>query len=73
MTRSFATGEALDCSGHTAQDAAALIVAGVDPASTQPRERPVLCVSCGRPTMHQQARCDEHYRAPHAARRAVTS
>lgn len=58
---------------HTRLDYEALIAAGVDPDSTQPRERPVTCTHCWQRTWNQAARCDEHYIAPNAARWAVTS
>ena len=58
---------------HTPLDLEALIAAGVNPSSTQPRERPVTCQMCGRTTWNQAAHCDQHYVAPMAARRAVMS
>lgn len=56
---------------HTRLDHDALIAAGVDPASTQPRERAVTCQVCGTPTANQAAHCDTHWVAPFAARRAA--
>jgi len=55
---------------HTPLDHAALIAAGVDPDSTQPREKAVTCQTCGRLTFNQAAHCDDraHYVVPHAAR-----
>ena len=58
---------------HTPLDLEALVAAGVDPDSTQPRERPTTCQQCGRVTWNQAAHCDQHYVAPMAARRAVMS
>ena len=58
---------------HTRLDHEALIAAGVDPSSTQPRERAVTCRRCGRLTWNQAAHCDAHYVAPFAALRAVMS
>ena len=58
---------------HTPLDLEALRSAGVDPDSTQPRERAVSCRQCGRVTWNQAAHCDQHYVAPMAARRAVAS
>ena len=58
---------------HTRLDHEALIAAGVNPSSTQPRERAVTCQVCGRVTWNQAAHCDQHYVAPMAARRAVMS
>lgn len=58
---------------HTRLDFEALVAAGVDPDSTQPRERPTTCQQCGRTTWNQAAHCDQHYVAPMAARRAVAS
>lgn len=58
---------------HTRLDHEALIAAGVNPSSTQPRERAVSCRQCGRVTWNQAAHCDAHYVAPFAARRAVAS
>lgn len=60
----------LPTGGHTERDAKALVDAGVDVFSTQPREWPTACW-CGALTWHQSATCDEHYVAPHAARKAV--
>jgi len=56
---------------HTRLDHEALIAAGVDPSSTQPRERAVTCQVCGAWTANQAAHCDTHYVAPMAARRAA--
>lgn len=63
-----------DRHGHTERDHAALIAAGVDPASTQPREHPVNCTWCHQPTMNQSGNCDRdaHYTAPWAARKAAS-
>jgi len=58
---------------HTRLDHEALIAAGVNPSSTQPRERAVSCRRCGQITWNQAAHCDQHYVAPMAARRAVAS
>jgi hypothetical protein len=49
--------------GHTRRDYDALVAAGVDPTTTQPRERAVRCW-CGRETWHQVGYCDEHYLPP---------
>lgn len=49
---------------HTDRDHQALVDAGVNPDSTQPRERAVPCTVCGTPTRHQNAGCDDHYRPP---------
>lgn len=63
-----------DRHGHTEKDFAALVAAGVDPASTQPREHSVRCTWCLRPTMNQSGNCDrdEHYTAPWAARKVAS-
>ena len=58
---------------HTSLDHAALLAAGVDPASTQPREHAVMCGTCGRSTWHQAGHCDAHYTPPAAALRTVMS
>ena len=52
-------------SGHTAADAAALELAGVDPHTRQPRENVVACSTCFAPTWHLAAFCDRHYMTPH--------
>lgn len=57
--------------GHTDRDLAELRDAGVDPASTQPRERAVECIVCRKRTFHQMGYCDRHYVAPDAVRRAL--
>lgn len=57
--------------GHTERDFAELVAAGVDPQITQGREHAVRCAMCDRRTFHQEGRCDVHYIAPHAARRAL--
>lgn len=66
-------GDAVRTNQHTRLDHDALIAAGVDPASTQPRERAVTCQVCGTLTANQAAHCDAHYVTPVAARRAVAS
>lgn len=43
--------------GHTRRDADELYAAGIDPATTQPREWPVRCL-CGVSTFNVSARCD---------------
>ena len=55
-----------DLAGHTQRDAEALLRAGVDLHSTQPREHHVLCW-CGARTLHQRGLCDTHWEAPAAA------
>ena len=55
---------------HPARDEIELVAAGVDPCSTQPRDRQVSCNVCDRLTMFQAGGCDRHYVAPWAARRA---
>lgn len=57
--------------GHTERDFVELAAAGVDPESTQPREHPVGCFVCQRPTWHQAGRCDDHYVRPGAVDRAL--
>jgi len=51
------------------------IEAGVDPASTQPREkRPTRCAACNTAGVwHQAGYCDSHYMAPAAVRRQLVS
>lgn len=56
---------------HTPLDLAALVAAGVDPESTQPREHEVRCTFCAARTLNQMAGCDQHYRTPDAAVRAM--
>ena len=56
--------------GHTPLDLAALTAAGIDPASTQPREHEVRCTFCPARTLNQMGGCDQHYRPPHAVVRA---
>lgn len=58
---------------HTPRDEIELWAAGVDPDTTQPRERPVPCLVCLKPTMHQAHGCDVHYVAPWAARQAMVN
>ena len=58
---------------HTRLDFEALVAAGVDPDSTQPRERAVSCRQCGRVTWNQAAHCDAHYIPPAAALWTVMS
>lgn len=48
-------------SAHTPADLAHFAALGIDPESTQPRERPVPCLACRRPTMNQAGGCDQHY------------
>lgn len=57
---------------HTGQDLVALIAAGVDPESTQPRERSVPCNVCGTPTRNQAGGCDRHYTPPASTRRVAS-
>lgn len=59
-----------DTHGHTPRDCHELAKSGVDPESTQPRERPVPCRACGHPTWHQAGGCDRHYLRPGACDRA---
>lgn len=59
--------------GHTTLDHQALVAAGVDPDSTQPRERPVTCQTCGRVTWNQAAHCDADYLPPSAVRFAAVA
>ena len=61
-----------DRCGHTERDFAELTAAGVDLATTQPRDHPVRCI-CGRRTFSQMGYCerDECYRMPAAAQRAL--
>lgn len=56
--------------GHTDRDYNALVAAGIDPATTQPREHNTLCW-CAATTRHQSATCDRHYVLPGAATRAL--
>jgi hypothetical protein len=49
--------------GHTRRDLDALTAAGVDPDTTQPRERAVCC-PCGSATFNQSGTCDRHYQPP---------
>ena len=58
---------------HTPLDLEALRSAGVDPDSTQPRERAVSCRQCGRVTWNQAAHCDQHYIPPAAVLWTVES
>lgn len=61
-----------DRHGHTERDFAELTAAGIDPATTQPRDHAVRCL-CGQATFNQQAGCDrdECYLLPGAAQRAL--
>lgn len=61
----------VDRHGHTERDHAALVAAGVDPASTQPREQPVRCYACPTRTWHQAGNCDRHYMVPAAVERQL--
>jgi hypothetical protein len=56
---------------HTPLDAAALDLAGVDPASTEPRKQAVRCLECHRTTWNQMGGCDAHWRRPSAIDRTV--
>lgn len=51
---------------HTPADHATLTAAGIDPDTVQPRERPVPCAVCFRPTLNVAAGCDRpgHYQPP---------
>lgn len=49
---------------HTPLDLEALERAGVDPASTQPREWPVPCSVCRASTFHLGRGCERHFVAP---------
>lgn len=49
---------------HTQLDAAAFIAAGIDPETSQERDRPVPCTVCSRSTLNLRARCDAHYLPP---------
>lgn len=55
---------------HTDLDETALTLAGIDPDSTQPRERAVHCPVCGMQTWHLAGYCSNHHRQPAQARRA---
>lgn len=57
-------------SGHTERDFNELVAAGVDPDSTQPRERSVGCIACRKSTLNQSGYCDAHYVRPFAIDRA---
>lgn len=57
--------------GHTRRDHDELRRAGVDPATTQPRERPVGCIACRALTANQAGFCDRHYQRPAVCDRAV--
>lgn len=61
--------------GHTDADWMALNAAGIDPATTQPREQAVQCfgLSCGRMTFNQAGGCDAHYQPPPAVARAAAA
>lgn len=59
--------------GHTDADHEALTRAGVDPATTQPREHSVPCQTCRTATFNKAAHCDVHYVAPAAAERLAVA
>lgn len=58
--------------GHTEHDFNELVAAGVDPATTAPREQRTACVICRRPTWNREGHCDlpDHYVPPSAVLRA---
>lgn len=66
--------ETIDPSGHTTRDAEALIAAGVDPTTVQPRETQVPCrMFSARHAAHTSnlgGGCDQHYVTPAACDRA---
>lgn len=46
---------------HTDTDLAYFAANSIDPEGTQPRERPVPCMTCKRLTFNQMGGCDAHY------------
>lgn len=56
-----------DNTTHTDLDQQALLDAGVDPATSQPRTRPVTCLWCRTRTWNLAAGCDTHYHPPRRA------
>lgn len=57
-----------DNQNHTPLDHAALVAAGVDPDTSQPRTRPVTCLWCRTTTWNLAACCDTHYEPPRRTR-----